>query len=409
MSYRFVKVTSYYKEYLKDYYRRNPNIVRKTYAEQMQHIMSEGFGWADFFATHLRNLGVDAYEIIATALPLQQAWAREQGIKASGKDIVIAQLKALQPDVVFLQDSFRFNGAWVTHLREQVPSIKQVIGWCAAPCTDENLQQFKVFDYILTCHPGYYQEFTERGLRMHRMNHAIESSLLPKISCSHPSKDIDCIFMGSLATGEGFHSTRIKMLEKLVESNIKLNIYGAWLNSNLVKYLLKQGAYVAAKPLKAVGLSNLAKELLGWKAVIGENPHTFGPRYSKVLNSVLQPPLYGIDMLKVLSCAKVGLNFHIDASGRYAGNIRLYEVTGVGSCLLTDWKENLHELFEIDTEVVTYKSADECLEKAKWLLEHPKEREAIAKAGQARTLRDHTYEKRALQLDSIIHKGFKNL
>lgn len=112
-------------------------------------------------------------------------------------------------------------------------------------------------------------------------------------------------------------------------------------------------------------------------------------------------------MLSVLSCAKVGLNFHIDAAGRYAGNIRLYEVTGVGSCLLTDEKENLHQLFERDTEVVTYKSADECLEKAKWLLEHPKEREAIAKAGQARTLRDHTYEKRAAQLDNIIKTGFQ--
>lgn len=407
MSYRFVKVTNHYKEYLKDYYQRNPNIGHQTYAEQMQHIMSEGYGWADFFATHLRSLGVDAHEIIANALPLQQTWAREHGIKTSGKDTVIAQLKALQPDVVFFQDSFRFNGAWITHLKEQVPSIKQVLGWCCAPCTDENIQQFKVFDYILTCHPGYYQELTDRGLRMHHLNHAIESSLLPKISSCKPSKDIDLIFIGSLATGQGFHNNRIKMLEKFIESNIKLNIYGTWQNSNLVKHLLKQGVYVAANTLKVIGLADLAKELLGWKAVIGENPQPFVSRSSKVLNTVLQPPLYGIDMLSVLSCAKVGLNFHIDAAGRYAGNIRLYEVTGVGSCLLTDWKDNLHELFEIDTEVVTYKSADECLEKAKWLLEHPKEREAIAKAGQARTLRDHTYEKRAAQLDNIIKTAFK--
>lgn len=406
MSYRFVKVTSHYSEYLKDYYRRNPNIVHKTYAEQMQHIMAEGYGWADFFASHLRSFGVDAHEIIANALPLQQAWAREHGIKTSDKETVIAQLKALQPDVVFLQDSFKFNGAWVTHLREQVPSIKQVLGWCCVPCSDKNLQQFKVFDYILTCHPGYYQELTEKGLRMHQLNHAFEASLLPKIG-DDKRQDIDCIFIGSLATGEGYHSTRIKMLEQFIESNIKLNIYGTWLNQSFIKYLLKQGIYLASRSLKIIEYSEWGKQISRFNKVIAKNQQPPIPRSSKVLNTVLQPPLYGIDMLSVLSCAKVGLNFHIDAAGRYAGNIRLYEVTGVGSCLLTDEKENLHQLFERDTEVVTYKSADECLEKAKWLLDHPKEREAIAKAGQARTLRDHTYEKRAAQLDNIIKTGFQ--
>ncbi|MFN6031973.1 MAG: glycosyltransferase [Dolichospermum sp.] len=39
-----------------------------------------------------------------------------------------------------------------------------------------------------------------------------------------------------------------------------------------------------------------------------------------------------------------------------------------------------------------------------WLLDHPQEREAIAKAGQARTLKDHTFAQRAIQLDEIIRK-----
>ena len=88
--------------------------------------------------------------------------------------------------------------------------------------------------------------------------------------------------------------------------------------------------------------------------------------------------------------------------------MRLFEATGVGTCLLTDWKENLSELFEIDREIVTYKSVDECIEKAKWLLEHPQERELIAKAGQARTLKDHTFAQRAVQLDKIIREALSS-
>ena len=82
--------------------------------------------------------------------------------------------------------------------------------------------------------------------------------------------------------------------------------------------------------------------------------------------------------------------------------MRLYEATGVGTCLLTDWKPNLHELFEPDKEVVAYQSPEECVEKIKWLLEHPEERERIAQAGQARTLQKHTFAQRAIQLNEII-------
>jgi spore maturation protein CgeB len=109
-------------------------------------------------------------------------------------------------------------------------------------------------------------------------------------------------------------------------------------------------------------------------------------------------------MFKALAHAKVSFNIHGDVAGEYAANVRLFEVTGVGSCLLTDWKKNIHELFEPDTEIVTYRSPDECVEKVQWLLDHKEECSAIARKGQKRTLRDHNYNKRAEQLHEIILK-----
>ncbi len=85
--------------------------------------------------------------------------------------------------------------------------------------------------------------------------------------------------------------------------------------------------------------------------------------------------------------------------------MRLFEATGVGTCLLTDWKENLNTLFEPDVEVASYRNSRECIEKVKFLLQNEKERLAIAEAGQRRTLQDHTIYKRAEQLDDII-KGY---
>lgn len=39
----------------------------------------------------------------------------------------------------------------------------------------------------------------------------------------------------------------------------------------------------------------------------------------------------------------------------------------------------------------------------RWLLEHPEHRNAIAQAGQARTLGEHTFAQRASQMHQIIH------
>lgn len=82
--------------------------------------------------------------------------------------------------------------------------------------------------------------------------------------------------------------------------------------------------------------------------------------------------------------------------------MRLFEATGVGTCLLTDAADNLAELFDPDREVVTFRDADECRERIRSLLVHDAEREAIARAGQARCLACHTFRHRAPQLDEWL-------
>jgi spore maturation protein CgeB len=88
----------------------------------------------------------------------------------------------------------------------------------------------------------------------------------------------------------------------------------------------------------------------------------------------------------------------------YANSQRLFEATGVGTLLVTDWKVNLHEMFEVGKEVIAYRTFEECLEMIRYYLGHDEEREAIARAGQQRTLRDHTYYKRMQELVDIVRK-----
>jgi len=59
-----------------------------------------------------------------------------------------------------------------------------------------------------------------------------------------------------------------------------------------------------------------------------------------------------------LAESKITLNCHEEIAGNYASNMRLYKATGMGACLITDWKENLPNIFEPDLEIVIYRSLD---------------------------------------------------
>lgn len=109
-------------------------------------------------------------------------------------------------------------------------------------------------------------------------------------------------------------------------------------------------------------------------------------------------------MYDLLRHSKITFNNHIGLSHDHASNTRLFQATGCGACLLTDWKPDLAKYFELDLEVVTYRSADEAVEKARWLLDNEAARREIAERGQKRTLRDHTFASRTKTLMELLGK-----
>jgi spore maturation protein CgeB len=112
-------------------------------------------------------------------------------------------------------------------------------------------------------------------------------------------------------------------------------------------------------------------------------------------------PAWGREMFQVLRNSLLTLNHHGDLRP-FANNMRLFEATGVGTLLITDWKENLHEMFEPGKEVIAYRTSEECAELVRYYLEHEDEGTEIARAGQQRTLREHTYYQRVQELVDIV-------
>jgi hypothetical protein len=407
MTYRIVKITSFYKAFLNDYYRRYPEINRKSYTEQYSHLMSQGHAWSDYFQKHFTKLGIEAFEIVHNAKPLQEAWALENNIKP-GSDIVLAQLQKIQPDIIFFQDSISFNTAYYKMIKAELPALKLMFGHCCSPFSRDNLEGFKEMNFMLACSPGFAKIFEKNNIPSFEFLHAFEPAVLNELE-NNPYPETDIIFTGSFVktTNTLFHDGRLKLVEKIIENKLPITIYGNVDYDTVFLSFSKQVAYLIAKFFKKFGFDNLNKKIkvLSKSAMLNELPRR--GKFRKEFLQAIKPPLYGIEMLKATSKAKIALNVHGGIAGEYAANMRMFEVTGAGSLLFTDDKKNINTIFEPDNEIVTYKNMDECISKLKWLLDNPDVCKSIAKAGKARTLKDHTIEKRVSQLHEIILNELK--
>jgi spore maturation protein CgeB len=109
------------------------------------------------------------------------------------------------------------------------------------------------------------------------------------------------------------------------------------------------------------------------------------------------------EMVVMFNRSRIVLNLHAwFGNWNYGVNPRLFEANGCGAFQLTDYKEEIPELYEPDREIVLYNEMRDLKEKAAFYLASDSTRNEIAEKGYARTLRDHTYEQRLREMFSIM-------
>lgn len=410
MSYKFQKFTTVYPGYTEQFLADNPDYRAVSYQQLYERFVGSHYGWANYYARSLNALGCEAEDIIADIEPLQKAWARERGVDYRQdnwlRDIVLAQVRSFRPDVIFLQDLYSFDAGFRQQLREAGGKGVLMIGWQAAPIKDYGL--LRDLDLVLTCAPHFVDYMRQAGVNAALFLHAFEPSVLAALP-SRLARDLDFTFIGSFVLQQGFHNDRYALVRYLMEST-PLHVWGevheATVSSRRTR-LMSKAAAVAVKLTGRGSLwASLQSKLAQHPTVL---PKGFSPGDSAGANhqNRFHEPVFGLRYYEILVRSKLTFNSHIDCAEQYAGNMRLFEATGAGACLLTDRKSNLAELFEPDVELVTYGSAEECAEKVKYLLDHDEQRATIAAAGHRRVLRDHTFEQRAIYLDNLIRQSLR--
>jgi hypothetical protein len=384
MSLRFLRLTTVYPTFAAQFLAQQTDLAALTHVELQARFVAARYAECDYYARHLRRLGYEAENHFVSIEPLQRKWAQERRLPFEPADwlceTAVAQVREFRPQVLFLDDLYVMDRAFRDRLRAAAGPATRVIGWRAA--TTDDFTQFCDLDLMLTSIPSFARRFQQAGIDAEVVPHGFESDVLGDTPFA-AERTVEFSFAGCIGP---FHLERSRLIETLL----------------------------ARTPLQVWGDTGQA----GWKDRLTRRLQRWGVRRS--FNSRLRTlaadyparvhaQVFGRSYYELLARSKVVLNTHISCSAQDASNMRLFEATGMGACLLTDRQPNLAEFFEPETEVATYGSVEECIEKVKHLLSHEQERQAIAAAGQRRTLRDHTYARRVERLVEILDRHFQRL
>lgn len=403
---RLLTITKKYNHYLEQVYRREPSLKDQSYRIQQEALESDSFGGSEIWAAGLKNFGYCTNRIFANAEFTQKRWAFENSVLYDEtnwiQQITAAQVKTFQPEIL-ITTLGAVGECFLKSIREENKDLRLIICWCGSPFNNHD-RTLREYDVILSNIPEYVHDFKENGLHASHLRHAFDPRVLRKIDNTR-NQSINFSFVGSLIKGREFHNSREALLLELMRKT-DLQIWSAIRRPSYQKRLSVRTRRIVyslvqiARRLGAVSIIEYVPYL--HKAANWPSRPELNGYADLYIARRSHPPVFGMEMFQKLRDSKVTLNTHIDVSQRSASNMRLYEATGVGTCLLTDWKDNIKELFEPGFEVVTYRNSRDCVEKARFLLRNEKVRQEIADAGQRRTFQEHTIYHRAGELNEII-------
>ena len=392
-------LSSIYPEHAERIYRENPSLKNKSSDEQMDfirwHALSSYTRWNEY----LTKRGFNVLEFHHNLLHVELKWAVEnQFCPAKENEIFqigIEKIKRFKPDIIFCSSPLYYTQSnFLRELITLLPKKPKLIAWYGANCGNERI--FRNFDLTLSNSKHLINELYKKEIYADFLQHSFEPAVLDKIKI--PERRINKLgFFGNLDSYTSDFNERNKLLLKISEIENILQVYGTVHKPKpheRLKYSTIKGRHNLSRTLS--GLLPLAI-LKKWSQIENLPPSPWP--FEKTFCQKVRSPLFGHQMLQNLSNYQIAFNYHNKHTGDNACNMRLFEATGVGCCLLTDHKSDICSIFEPESEIVTYSSPEEAISKAQYLIKEPNLAEKIALAGQKRTLTHYNSEK---QVDHLV-------
>jgi len=363
-----------YQYYLDAFYDKNTNLKKASFKEQRKALINDGAPWIFSWGTNNINENIEMFETVHNCEYLQKAWSNNDNFNEDWQiEIVYEQIKKIQPNICVLYPPNLFDQEKIDKIRRLVKHDIIVGGYDGMD--RQNIELYNNYDFVITCSDYISKFYLSQGKLTYTLPFGFDEKILSRILPSKSKYNVS--FAGTIFSNQ--HYGRYELMKELlkkvnvaIRTDFPTNIDYRLSSKNQLKRLIKNKDYNNYLGLWRIGRQNLGAA-------------------------------YGLHMFQFVKDSKISINMHGDKIN-FAANVRMYEITGVGSCMMTDWKENIGEIFEPEKEIVTYACVKEAIDKIKFLMKNQKERKKIAAAGQIRTLNEYTLNKRISNLMSFFER-----
>ncbi len=354
---------------------------KSSYKDTLNEVLKFSFGEKNNITKELAKKNYKCNEIFTNIKTLQNKWSEEYLGKKNDKDLLIKQISHFKSNIVYIGNYSLLNKEFINKIKK-LQHVKLIIAFHCSPVTEKIRKKLKLADIIITCTYGYKIEIEKKiKKKTFIIHHAFNA--FPKKYLKNKKRSIDVTFVGSLYMKSGLHINRVNLIYILLK-----NFNNTYIG---VDFPIKNFYYLLIFLFSFNSDYKLSEKLkLIYKI------------FYILINC--RKAVYGNDMLKLLNKSKLLINSHIEDT-KYAGNMRLFEGTGMGCLVLTDNKIGLDKLFSINRQIVVYKNLVDLMSKIVFYLKNKKKLLLVAKNGHKKTFSKHNYKNRVKILDKVIREN----
>ncbi len=202
----------------------------------------------------------------------------------------------------------------------------------------------------------------------------------------------------------GNYGLRTRYILALLREGVDVHAFGpGWLGgartpfrSQMLRYLRLANAFAARGEQEARASSLLAE-------------HDLRRHLARLYPANMHGPLSDDEAIRLYSESELALGFVEVFDGHDPSrpilrhvHLREFEAPMCRAAYCTGWVDELEELYDLDKEVIVYRSEEELIDRTRFYLSHPDLLEAVRAAGYSRALACHTYHKRYADLFQTI-------
>lgn len=320
----------------------------------------DSFEYVNFYLTLKGMPGVEVLEHLFDRI-------LEVGKKKFNEEL-LEIVRHEKPDLLF---AFMYTDELNPRVLLEIKKITKSVAWFA----DDYWRFFNYskrwppyFSYVITTYSKAVEWYKKAGF---------DNVLLSQWACNEigykpaiMTKDIDVSFVGQYKSG------RAKVIDALHRAGIAVQCFGYGWPGGKISY---------EEMLKIFGRSKICLNLTDRKSI--SDLSVIARLFLKKSINHLVPDFHFWSNLQAY------LHFPIIHT-----HARPFELAGYRVFAISGRSEDIGKYYKEDKEMIFYKSTQDLIDKIKYYLPRDAEREEITRAGYERTVREHTYQSRFMEI-----------